>query len=82
MKENIRKEYFRRLRAKLKSKLNAKHVFQAINPWVVPTVRYSADIIELTKEEVKEMDQKGNVSIRDQTLSNCTYQEVKEVGVS
>ena len=46
MKENIRKEYFKRLRATLKSKLNAKHVSQAINTWVVPTVRYSAGIIE------------------------------------
>ena len=45
-KENIRKEYFKRLRATLKSKLNAKHVSQAINTWVVPTVRYSAGIIE------------------------------------
>ena len=38
MKENIRKEYFKRLRATLKWKLNTKHVFQAINMWVVPTV--------------------------------------------
>ena len=46
MKENIRKEYFKRFRATLKSKLNAKRVSQAINTWVVPTVRYSAGIIE------------------------------------
>ena len=38
MKENISKEYFKSLRATLKSKLNAKHVFQAVNTWVVPTV--------------------------------------------
>ena len=44
--KNIRKEHFKRLRATLKSKLNAKHVSQAINTWVVPTVRYSAGIIE------------------------------------
>ena len=42
MKENIRKEYFMRLRATLKSQFNAKHVFEAINTWMVPTVRYSA----------------------------------------
>ena len=46
MKENIRKKYFKRLRATLKSKLTAKHVFQAINTWVVPTGRYSAGIID------------------------------------
>ena len=56
MKENIRKECFKRLRATLKSKLNVKHVFQAMDTWLVPTVRYSAGIIEWTKEEVKEMD--------------------------
>ena len=62
MKENIRKESFKRLRATMKSKLNAKHVFQAINTWVVPTVRYSAGIIKWTKEEVKEMDQKSEMA--------------------
>ena len=46
MKENIRKEYFKRLRAILKSKLNAKHLSQAIDTWVVPTARYSGGIIE------------------------------------
>ena len=46
MKEKIRKKYFKRLRATLKSKLNAKHVSQAIHTWVVPNVRYSADITE------------------------------------
>ena len=58
MKENIRKEYFKRLRVTLKSKLNTKLVFQAINTWVVPTVQYSAGITEWTKEEVKKMDRK------------------------
>ena len=45
MKEN-RKKYFKSLRATLKSKLNAKHLFQAINTWVVPTVLFSTVIIE------------------------------------
>ena len=58
MKENMRNEYFKRLRAKLKSKLNAKHVFQAINTRVEPTVRYGAGIIEWAKKEVKKMDWK------------------------
>ena len=38
MKKNIKKEYFKRLRATLKSKLDAKHVLQAIKTWVVPTM--------------------------------------------
>ena len=60
MKEN-RKEYFKRLRETLKSKLNAKHVFQAINTWLVSTVQYSAGIIEWMKKKVKEMDQKTKI---------------------
>ena len=80
MKENIRKEHFKMLRAILESKLNARHVFQATNLSVVPTVRYSAGIIELTKEKVKEMDRKTMYVELDQTLGGCTYQEVKEVG--
>ena len=39
MRENIGKEYFKRLRATFKSKLNAKHVSQAINTWMVPAIR-------------------------------------------
>ena len=50
MKENITKEYFKRLRTTLKSKLNARHAFEGINTWVVPTVQYSAGIIEWTKK--------------------------------
>ena len=57
--DNIRKEYFKRLRATLKSKLNAKHLFQVINTWLVPTVRYSVGIIEWTKEEATEIDPKA-----------------------
>ena len=46
IKESIRKEYFKRLREPLKSKLSIKHISQAINTWVVPTVCYSAGIIQ------------------------------------
>ena len=58
MKQNISKEYFKRLRTTLKSKSNAQHVFQVINKWMVLTVRNGVGIIEWTKEEVKEMDRK------------------------
>ena len=40
MKENIRKEYFNRLREMLKSELNAKHVFQEIKTWMVVPSRW------------------------------------------
>ena len=52
MKENISKEYW------ILAFISKEHVFQATNTWVVPTVWYSAGIIEWTKEEVKKMDRK------------------------
>ena len=50
IKENIRKEYFKRLRAILKPKLNAEQF--------IPSDKHMGRIIEWTKENVKEMDQK------------------------
>ena len=46
-KENIRKEYFKSLGATLISKLNAKHVFRAINVWVRPAIIVVVIIIYL-----------------------------------
>ena len=40
MKRSVKTEYFKRVRSALKSKLNAGNVFEAINIWAVPTVRY------------------------------------------
>ena len=90
MARSNEKQYFKTLRATLKSKLNEKLVFQAINIWVVPNLPFGAGIINWTKEELKEMDRKtrnivamyGKLVnyIRDQILIGCTYQEVKEVG--
>ena len=90
MARSNEKQYFKTLRATLKSKLNEKLVFQAINIWVVPNLPFGAGIINWTNEELKEMDRKtrnivtmyGKLVnyIRDQILIGCTYQEVKEVG--
>ena len=56
MKRNVKTEYFKRVRATLKSKLNSGNVFQAINIWAIPAVRYGAGIIQWTKEELQQMD--------------------------
>ena len=58
MKVNIRKEYFSRLRAVLKSKLNGGNTVKAINTWAVPVVRYSGGIVDWTKEDIENMDRK------------------------
>ena len=58
MKNNITKEYFRRIRKILKSKLNGTNCIKAINSRAVSLIRYSAGILKWTKEDVQKMDRK------------------------
>lgn len=58
MKEKIQKEYFRRVKTILKSKLKAYHTIKAINSRAVSIVRYGAGIVDWIKEELKVMDRK------------------------
>ena len=56
MKKRFAKEYKRRLKLVLKSKLNGKNKINAINTWAVSLLRYGAGIIRWTKEELKTLD--------------------------
>lgn len=58
MKKDLQREYFRRVRKILKSKLNGGNVIMAINSRAVSTIRYGAGIIEWTKEELQGIDRK------------------------
>ena len=58
MKELVRKEYFRRVKKILKSKLNGGNTIKAINSRAVSIIRYGAGIVDWTKEELQEMDRK------------------------
>ena len=42
MKDKVKKEYYRRVRKVLETKLNSGNVFKGINAWAVSVVRYSA----------------------------------------
>ena len=46
------------MRKILKSKLNGGNIIKAINSWVAPVVRYTAEIIEWTQAELKDLDRK------------------------
>ena len=46
MKENIRKEYYRRIRLILNTKLNSKNPITAKNTLAIPVVQYSYNIID------------------------------------
>ena len=56
MKEKVKKEYYKRVRAVLKSKLNGGNVTNAINIWAVATVRYGAGMINWDKGELDKID--------------------------
>ena len=56
MKEKVQKEYYKRVRAVLKSKMNGGNVINAINIWAVATVRYGAGIINWNMGELDKID--------------------------
>ena len=59
MKEKTIKEYKRRLRLILKSKLNGRNKITAINTWAVAVFRYGAGILEWKESELKNVDRKS-----------------------
>ena len=59
MKEKITKEYKRRQRLILKSKLNGRNKVTAINTWAVAIFRYGAGIIQWKASELKDLDRKS-----------------------
>ena len=52
------KEYKRRSRLILRSKLNGKNKINAINSWAVAIMRYSAGVLEWRFDELKEGDRR------------------------
>ena len=56
MKEKITKEYKRRQRLILKSKLNGRNKVTATNTWAVAILRYGAGIIQWEASEPKDLD--------------------------
>lgn len=63
MKKNDKQGYLKRASSTLKSKLNSRNTFQAINAWVVPTICYGAGIVKWTKEELRHLDRKTRKTI-------------------
>ena len=58
VKRSMKKEYVRRVKKTLSSKLNAGNVIKAINSWDVSLLRYSEGIVNWTKSELAELDRK------------------------
>ena len=58
MKLNVSKEYIRRSRKVLKSKLNGGNLVCGVNTWVVCLIRYSAAFVSWRKSELQAIDRK------------------------
>ena len=58
MKLNVSKEYIRRLRNVLKSKLNGGNLVRGVNTWAVSLLRYSAAFASRRKSELQAIDRK------------------------
>ena len=58
MKNKIQKEYLRRTRKLLETKLSSRNLIKGINTWAVPLVRYSRPFLKWTRDELKQMDQR------------------------
>jgi len=56
IKEKIIREYKRRFRLILKSKLNGKDIITAMNTWAVAIFRYGAGILDWKESELKSVD--------------------------
>ena len=53
MKRTVKKEYLRRVRKVLESRLNGGNLIAAINTWAVSLLRYAAGFIDWTHEELQ-----------------------------
>ena len=58
MKEKIKKEYLKRTRKLLETKLCSRNIIKGINISAVLLVRYSGPFLKWTREELKQMDQR------------------------
>ena len=58
MKDKFQKEYLRRTRKLLETKLYSRNVIKGINTWAVPLVRYPGRFLKWTRNELKQMDQR------------------------
>ena len=58
MKEKIQKEYPRRTRGLLETKLSTRNLIKEKNTLTVPLVRYFGPFLKWTRDELKQMDQR------------------------
>ena len=58
MKDKIQKEYLRRNRKLLETKLSSRNLNKGINTWAVPLIKYPGPFLKWTRDELKQIDQR------------------------
>ena len=58
MKEKFSREYLRRLRLMLRSKLNGRNKIMVVNTWAASVIRYGAGILKWNTDELKSLDRR------------------------
>ena len=57
-KDRLSKEYVRRVKKVIRSKLNGGNMVRVINSWAVSLLRYSGGVVRWTKVELMNLDRK------------------------
>ena len=82
MNEKIQKEYCRRTRKLLETKLSSRNLIKGIYTWTVPLVRHSGPFLKWTRDERKQMDQiirkLMTMHKAETTLTDYVFQEKRE----
>ena len=85
MKDKIQKDYLKRTRKLLETKLTRRNLIKTINTWAVHLVRYSGPFLKWIRDELKRMDQRTRKHIPytryyipETTLTAYMYQEKRE----
>ena len=63
MKNKIQKEYLRRTRKLLETKLSSRNFIKGINTWAVSLVRYSGPFLKWARDELRQMDQRTRMTM-------------------
>ena len=58
MKNKIQKEYLRKTRNLLETKVHRRNLIKVINTWAVPLVRYLGPFLKWTRDELRQVDQR------------------------
>ena len=58
VKDRLSKEYVKRVKKVIRSKLNGGNMVRVINSWAVSLLRYSGGVVRWTKVELMNLDRK------------------------